>query len=148
MNVIKQANQVTTAPILLFNVTGVSLDLFLLVTGGFSQVATKIELGLGSRWPFYSDSIQLVTSLQHLCTCLGSTPEEPDSSEQREGSSICNLKSLLHALIQPQQRAAATDSGLAECQAGSQQGAVERRQKTTRLHMCRALQSNRLQDLT
>lgn len=57
MNVIKQANQVTTAPILLFNVTGVSLDLFLLVTGGFSQVATKIELGLGSRWPFYSDSI-------------------------------------------------------------------------------------------
>lgn len=147
MSIIKQASRVTTAP-LLFSVIGVSLDLFLLVTGGFSPLATKTELGLGSRWPFYSDSFQLVTSLQHLCTCQGSTPEDPDSSEQREDSSICNLKTLLHALIQPQQRAAATDSGLAECQAGSQQGAVERRQKTTRLHLCRALQSNCLQDLT
>lgn len=145
MGIIKQASQVTTAP-LLFSVIGFSLDLFLLVTGGFSPLATKIELGLGSRWPFYSDSIQLVTSLQHLCTCQGFTPEDPDSSEQREDSSICNLKTLLHALIQ--QRAAATDSGLAECQAGSQQGAVERRQKTTRLHLCTALQSNRLKDLT
>lgn len=57
ISIIKQTSQVTTAPTLLFSVTGVSLDLFLLVTGGFSQLATKIELGLGSRWPFYSDSI-------------------------------------------------------------------------------------------
>lgn len=57
MSVIKQAGRVTTAPTLLFSVIEASLDLFLLVTGGFSQLATKIELGLGSRWPFYSDSI-------------------------------------------------------------------------------------------
>lgn len=52
----KASKSGTTAP-LLFSVIGVSLDLFLLVTGGLSPLATKIELGLGSRWPFYSDSI-------------------------------------------------------------------------------------------
>lgn len=56
MSIIKQASRVTTAP-LLFSVIGVSLDLFLLVIGGLSPLATKIDLGLGSRWPVYSDSI-------------------------------------------------------------------------------------------